>query len=126
MCLSCHDGTVAIDSFGGNTGTAGTLDAEHSVGMDLSNDHPIGFVYNTALATLDGALHDPANIEVTIGSSPTKTGTIQNTLLYDDKLECSSCHDVHNTFTANGSGDEEMLLKVTQTGSAMCLACHNK
>ena len=44
-------------------------------------------------------------------------------MLYGGKLECSSCHDVHNTFTADGGA---MLVKVTQAGSAICLACHDK
>ena len=34
LCLSCHDGTVALDSFGGNTGTT-FIDSSNSVGTDL-------------------------------------------------------------------------------------------
>ena len=122
LCLSCHDGTVAVDSFGGRTGTT-LLTGGDSVGTALNNDHPIGLTYNTALASADGSLHDPSTKSVTIGSGgQTKTGTIAATMLYNGKLECSSCHDVHNTFTA-GSGN---LLKISDAGSAMCLACHNK
>ena len=47
LCLSCHDGTVALDSFGGATGTT-MLTGSTLVGFDLSNDHPVGFTYNTA------------------------------------------------------------------------------
>ena len=73
---------------------------------------------------LAGALHDPATKSVTIGSGgQTKTGSLASVMLYADKMECSSCHDVHNTFTADGG---DMLVKVTQTGSAICLACHDK
>lgn len=122
LCLSCHDGTVAVDSFGGRTG-ATMISGGANVGTSLTNDHPIGFTYNTALASADGSLHDPSTKAVTIGSGgQTKTGTIAATMLYAGKLECSSCHDVHNTFTA-GSGN---LLKVSDSGSAICLACHNK
>jgi predicted CXXCH cytochrome family protein len=42
-------------------------------------------------------------------------------MLYAGKLECASCHDVHNTFTNGGK-----LLKVTAAGSAICIACHDK
>lgn len=122
LCLSCHDGTVAVDSFGGKTGTT-MISAANNTGTALNNDHPIGFTYNTALASADGSLYDPSTRTVTIGSgAQTKTGTIAATMLYAGKLECSSCHDVHNTFTA-GTGN---LLKMSDSGSAMCLACHNK
>lgn len=122
LCLSCHDGTVAVDSFGGTTGTT-MITTVNNVGTSLSNDHPIGFTYNTALATADGSLFDPSTKSVTIGSGgQVKTGTIAATMLYSGKLECSSCHDVHNTFTSGTTN----LLKVSNTGSAICLACHNK
>ena len=124
LCLSCHDGTVAVDSFGGTTGST-NITARNNMGTSLSDDHPIGFVYNTALATADGSLHDPTTKSVTIGSGgQTKTGSIASVMLYNNKLECSSCHDVHNTFTVGGAGTG--LVKVATAGSAICLACHNK
>lgn len=123
LCLSCHDGTVAVNSFGGTTGTE-VVSGRDNLGVALNDDHPIGFIYNSALASTDGSLHDPSAIQATIGSGgQTKTGNIQDVLLFNDRLECSSCHDVHNTFTAD-SGD--MLVKITQSGSLMCLACHDK
>ena len=122
LCLSCHDGTVAIDSFGGTVGTT-FVSGGSNLGAALSDDHPIGFTYDAALATTDGSLH-PVTTPVTIGSGgQTKSGTIQSVLLFNDQMECSSCHDVHNTFTADSGVD---LVRITQTGSAMCLACHNK
>jgi predicted CXXCH cytochrome family protein len=122
LCMSCHDGTVAVDSFGGATGTT-MIPADKNLGTSLADDHPIGFTYNTALATADGSLYDPASKVVTIGSgAQTKTGTIAATMLYNGRMECSSCHDVHNTFTVGTSN----LVKMSSAGSAMCLACHNK
>ncbi|MBA4178782.1 MAG: cytochrome C [Leptothrix sp. (in: Bacteria)] len=121
LCLSCHDGTVAINSFGGSTGT-NFIGGRDKVGPDMRGEHPIGFTYDTTLATNDGSLKNPATATVTIGAgAQTKTGTIAATVLYGDKLECASCHDVHNTFT-NG----EKLLKVTSAGSAICITCHSK
>ena len=38
LCLSCHDGTVAKDSFGGASGTDFMTGAPN-LGTDLSNDH---------------------------------------------------------------------------------------
>lgn len=126
LCLSCHDGTVAVDSFGGATGThsISTTSRRNLGATALNDDHPIGFTYDAALATSNGSLFDPASKVVTIGSSPSKSDTITNVLLYSGKMECSSCHDVHNTFTvgANGTG----MVKISTSGSAICLACHNK
>ncbi len=128
LCLSCHDGTVAIDSFGGAGGTTMITNAAYkatsNIGTALNNDHPIGITYNAALVTKNPTLYNPDTQNVTIGSSPTKTGTITATLLYNGQMECSSCHDVHNTFAvgANGTG----MVKMAAAGSAICLACHNK
>jgi len=133
LCLSCHDGTVAIDSYGGATGTAGVMTGTEAVGAasqgSLANDHPIGFVYNTTLATADGALYDPATRTVTVGAGGTRsqTGTVAALMLFNGRLECASCHDVHNTFTAaNGTGVGSPLLRVSKAGSTICLTCHNK
>lgn len=123
LCLSCHDGTVAVDSFGGATGTR-IIAAGANFGTVLSNDHPIGFSYDVALTTADGSLANPTTKTVTIGTAPSKTGTIAQTMLIGGVMECASCHDVHNTFTAAGAG----LLKISQTApaSGLCLACHIK
>jgi hypothetical protein len=119
---------VAKDSFGGATGTD-YMTGNAAVGRgpnDLTDDHPISFTYDTALATTDVGLFDPASKTVIIGSgSFTKTGTISAAMLYSGKLQCSSCHDVHNNFVAGGVNGSP-LLKISKTGSALCLACHNK
>jgi predicted CXXCH cytochrome family protein len=61
----------------------------------------------------------------TIGSgAQTRTGTVASVLLYGGKLECDSCHDVHNTFTVGAAGSG--LVKVDPAGSQICFACHNK
>jgi hypothetical protein len=124
LCLSCHDGTVAVNSFGGVTGTT-MISAANNIGSNLKASHPIGFTFDTTLATADGSLFDPATKSVTIGSgTQTRTGTLSAMLLYGGKMECDSCHDVHNTFTVGGAGTG--LVKVDAAGSKICLACHNK
>jgi hypothetical protein len=129
LCLSCHDGTVAVDSFGGATGTVtlASLNANAVLGTDLSNDHPISITYNSTTAAADGALHDPATTSVTIGAGGDKyrTGTIATVMLSNGTVQCSSCHDVHNSFTVPGAAGQP-LLKVSKAGSALCLTCHNK
>lgn len=112
LCLSCHDGTVALDSFGGTTTGTNYVTGNSNLGTDLSNDHPISFTYDSALATADGEL-----------VTPQSTSTVDGTLpLFNGKLECATCHDVHNTASA---GNPNLLLK-DNTGSALCLSCHSK
>jgi len=80
LCLSCHDVTVAIDSYGGVTGTD-FMTGLSMPGTDLSNDHPVSFTYDTTLANTDGGLKDPATANSGLG------GTIQEDLLVSDMLE---------------------------------------
>ena len=119
LCLSCHDGTVALDNSDGGQ----TMTGPSTVGSDgLSNDHPISFDYTSTLATTDGALHNPATTNVTIGSgTDTKSGTIADVMLIGGQVQCATCHDVHNKFTDGAS-----LLRVSNAGSGLCLTCHNK
>ncbi len=115
-CLSCHDGTVALDSFGGRTGTA-FITGSGRLDSDLSNDHPISITYDTALATADGGLFDPVATQAGITGAP---GTIHDRMLFGGKMECASCHDVHNGF-----GQPMMLVK-SNAASGLCLTCHRK
>jgi predicted CXXCH cytochrome family protein len=114
LCLSCHDGTVALENFGGVTTGTNLLTGTTVLGTNLSNDHPISITYDAALATADGGLHNPSSALSGLG------GTIAANMLTAGKMQCSSCHDVHNSAGING------LLKKTNAGSALCLTCHNK
>jgi predicted CXXCH cytochrome family protein len=115
LCLSCHDGTVGLGQFGGNTTNADLITGPARVGTDLSNDHPISFAYTDGLATTDGQLFAPTTTNSGLG------GTIQADMLFLDKVQCASCHDVHN-----GPGATGPLLVKTNAASALCLTCHNK
>jgi cytochrome c553 len=125
LCLSCHDGSVAIDSFGGVTGT-NTISTDFQIASDgdMSKHHPVSFSYDDALATADGELFVPSSATTTLG------GTIQADLLFgpsgsETELECASCHDVHATGPAD-EGTNASLLRISNAGSAFCLTCHNK
>ena len=113
LCLSCHDGTVALENFGGTT-TGTSFISTGDLGTTLTDDHPISFTYNTALATADGGLFDPATVTTALG------GTISNDLLIGGKLQCASCHDVHNEY------NNTSLLKIDNDASVLCLTCHDK
>ena len=108
LCLSCHDGSVNVDAFGGGAGTTAMAPA-YQVGadLDLSDDHPIGIAY------ADGGP----------GLNPTTTALGSVTIadaLYGGNVECASCHDVHN------AENQTSLLRESITGSALCLVCHAK
>ncbi len=120
LCLSCHDGSLAVDLYGGNIGTRYIRDSEAIAGDfdELRSDHPISFLYDDALAAEDGELYPPTTTSSGLGR------TIQLDLLIEDQLECSSCHDVHNGPAAVAVDDN--LLVITQRESRLCLTCHNK
>lgn len=114
LCLSCHDGTIALGdviSESALIAMAGGLNAMPAgpgrLGTDLSDDHPISFVYSSVLASTRGELADPATL----------TGDVK--LDAGGQLQCSSCHDAHND--ANGK-----FLVVDNTGGALCTSCHQK
>ncbi len=114
LCLSCHDGTIAL----GELRSRGVTNVAMGGGVttmplgvsnlttNLSNHHPVSFVYNAALATTDGQLYDPSVL----------TGAVK---LQATKVQCSSCHDAHN----NTFGK---FLVVSNTASALCVTCHNR
>ena len=109
LCLSCHDGTVALDTFGGNTGTH-FISGTAALGTDISNDHPVSFLYDAALVTADGGgLVSPASASLVVTGVP----------LYAGKMQCASCHQVHDNTNGN-------FLRFANTASALCLKCHVK
>ena len=113
LCLSCHDGTVAVDNFGGTTGGSSFIVGDAELGTDLSNDHPVSFTYDDALATTDGGLNPPTSTNSGLG------GTIDADMLASNKVQCSSCHNPHDN--TNG-----YFLVKSNAASALCLTCHNK
>ena len=125
LCLSCHDGAIAVNSLNnvpgpegagtyGSPGGAGldgsgrlTTASAAYVGTDLRNDHPVGLTYDS---TRDNAFHP-------------RTG---NDTLYPDRLlylglyvECTSCHNPHDNSNTN-------FLVESNAGSALCTRCHDK
>ena len=83
LCLSCHDGTVALENFGAiTTGTnyiPGGSKIGGAGGNDMSKEHPISFDYTDALATVDGSLRAPTTTNSGLG------GTIANNMLFSNK-----------------------------------------
>lgn len=114
LCLSCHDGTIAIGTLAGAMepiimagGITRMPPGESNLSFDLADDHPISLPYTSALAVQRGDLNDPAGLPPEI--------SLEDGI----QLQCTSCHDPHK----NPHG---MFLVMDNQGSALCLACHNK
>lgn len=127
LCLGCHDGTVALDSFGGTTGI-NFIGPVGNLGVDFTNDHPVGKtgVYPTSgtsssfnVATINTSRPTTA----TVGTSPNTLSVrqwIDATGATKYVVSCSSCHNVHNR------GNYPHMLNFSNASSALCLTCHIK
>ena len=125
ICLSCHDGAIAVNSLNNLPGPEGAgtygfpggpgLDgsgaistSSHTfVGTDLRDDHPVGILYDSSR---DLDFHPKAGDDQ---QYPDK--------LLDDGLyvECTSCHNPHDNTFSN-------FLCETNNNSALCMRCHIK
>ncbi|MDP1704049.1 MAG: cytochrome c3 family protein [Sulfurimicrobium sp.] len=132
LCLSCHDGTIAVDTlvnmpnqpftdtgnhrtmgdgvnacgtchYDGATGKLGAVRAAF-LGTDLSNDHPVGMAYDNTISP---------------GLNPVNSVTAAGLKLYNGKVECASCHDPHSVVN-------KTFLRVANAQTSMCTACHTK
>ncbi|MBM4032161.1 MAG: cytochrome c3 family protein [Planctomycetes bacterium] len=107
VCLSCHDGSVAIDSYGAHAGTV-FMTGDKLMSPDLRDDHPIGVVLTA------GAKYQVPSGGVSGGVRLYPTNASGNS------VECSSCHGVHSITYAN------YLKKDNSNKSQLCLSCHIK
>lgn len=108
LCLSCHDGTVALTESirSGPSGGAYITPGAANIGTDLSDDHPISFVYSTALSTKDVQIRPPSALPE------------QLKLDRSSELQCTTCHDPHDNRHGN-------FLVMSNRFSRMCMACHD-
>jgi predicted CXXCH cytochrome family protein len=111
LCLSCHDGTIALGNVlhapGQVVDPIAPLQGRARLGTDLFDDHPVSFVYDDALAAANGELNSPAVL----------TGAIR--LDRNGELQCTTCHDPHQD--ANPK-----FLVTSNRDAALCVTCHAK
>ena len=112
LCLSCHDGTVALGKIRSRStpiamkSTVAMIPTGPSnLGTDLSDDHPISFKYDATLVGANGQLVSPS-------------GSSRIHLDGNGELQCTSCHNPH-------SDQYGKFLVMNNTASALCLTCHN-
>ncbi len=113
-----------------NLGRTSTEGDGRFAGSNLMNDHPISFSYAAAQSEKGVAELNPIESAKSAGLrffGPNR-----------DRMECSTCHDPHvdsglgydglPTGSPTGTGNSALrpFLVRENTGSSMCLACHNK
>jgi predicted CXXCH cytochrome family protein len=113
MCLSCHDGTVALGQLLSEPTEIGFVGGVRlmppgtsHLGTDLSDDHPISFNYEDSVAAGNLDLVDPSTLN----------GAVK--LDQFGEVQCTSCHDPHDT------GFGKFLVATTES-SLICLTCHD-
>ncbi|MBM4032155.1 MAG: cytochrome c3 family protein [Planctomycetes bacterium] len=121
LCLSCHDGTIALGSVRSRPAgipVAGALRPGQRgyLGTDLSGSHPISFVYSDALALRNNAAGDmPLRLPSTLNDPKVK-------LDKQGKMQCTTCHDPHDDTNYASSG---VHFFAKPDWSELCLTCHD-
>jgi predicted CXXCH cytochrome family protein len=112
LCLSCHDGSIAVGSVLSREqpiamagGVTTVPPGASNLGTDLSDDHPISFIYDQNLVGRDPKIKPPSML-------PQKVK-----LDARGEMQCTSCHDAHDN--SNGK-----FLVMNNAQSQLCNACH--
>jgi predicted CXXCH cytochrome family protein len=113
LCLSCHDGTIALGDFINpnreDPGFVFGLNDRGRLGTNLSDDHPVSLVYDSSLALSDTRLHSPGINGSNIAPLPLQGGQY---------LECTTCHDVHDDTL-------QPFLNQESLNGEICRTCHD-
>ena len=120
LCLSCHDGTLALGALlkpAGGIATAGQIAPGRPsyLGVFLSGDHPFSFPYNDSIS-------NPL-----AGLSPALPPDL---LFYGNNgiIHCSTCHDPHEDAYRSADKDGRLtgkFLTADNRRSALCVKCHS-
>lgn len=122
LCLSCHDGTVALGDLGRSTPArrmagGGRLSAGHRgfIGTDLSGSHPV------SIPMPDSGARD-AGADMGIRASALVEADRDVRLDREGKVQCTSCHDPHSDRHFDGDRVPHFFVKPSVTEA--CLVCH--
>lgn len=133
ICLSCHDGTIALGSVVNMPNVIPSLYTEIQmfgsstiqqsspgyIGIDLRDDHPVAIPHDNAkdpeLSPVITADAPNVNLYELNGTQVRKTRTGGA----GSYVECTSCHNPHDN--VNGK-----FLVDPNTNSKICTSCHNK
>jgi len=163
VCLSCHDGTLAIGTVNvlygfsnvnvavAGTGVGGVMPEgpgastgfTRNLGIDLGNDHPISFKYDTTLGGLSGTDGELRSPPVVVGTTTVVGNSVRGVTkptypLENNQMQCPTCHDPHLSDTVSTNPSLKFLRgrrlqQIAPVGGnyvpaddIMCLACHDK
>ena len=96
LCLSCHDGTIALGQVpsrpeGRVAGMSGVMLGRSNLETDLSDDHPISFIYDASITAQNPEIVDPR----LLGPDSIR--------LENGQMQCTTCHDPHSSPTPSFS-----------------------
>ena len=115
LCLSCHDGTVAVGQSAayGPLPVTGQMKNADSFGTTLTGSHPFSLVT---------PLKDAPSLQASLiaqGKTADPTNAVK---LVNGSVECTSCHDPH---VQNIDRIAQNFLVRDSSNAQMCLACHD-
>ncbi len=114
LCLSCHDGTIALGSLYSERreipfegGIRYLPEGRTLIGTDLSDDHPVSFNYDKDLTLRNTEIENPDILLKVVRLEKGK------------ELQCTTCHDPHNDMYGK-------FLVMPNKFSELCTVCHRK
>ena len=115
LCLSCHDGTVAVGQTqpSGTIPTTGSMYSADVFGSNLQGSHPF---------SLKLPLVDAANLVPSLVLNGTTADPLKAVKLINNDVECTSCHTPHTQ--AIDTISKNFLVRDSSSGQ-LCLACHD-
>jgi predicted CXXCH cytochrome family protein len=112
LCLSCHDGTIALGNTINNGAFAmqgvnaqGQMQGASVLGLDLRDDHPTSFA--------------PVTGSRIVNPPPTSAVKLDGA----GQVQCTSCHDPHRMDIDTVT---QKFLVGNNSSSALCVVCHNQ
>lgn len=124
LCLSCHDGTVALGDVAGERQPITMAGSQRLapgrrgyLGTDLSGSHPVSFVVP------NGELV-PADSDLDMGLRPLAAIRSDPRVKLDQagKMQCTTCHDPHTDRFFKPGQVPRFWVKPTVT--EVCVTCH--
>jgi len=115
LCLSCHDGTVAVGNtiVEGQVTMTGSMYPQDVLGTNLQSSHPF---------SLQLPIKDAIDLIASLASQG-KTGDPKGLVtLINGNIECTSCHNAH--VQAIDRLSQNFLVR-DSSNAQMCLACHD-
>jgi len=121
LCLSCHDGTVAVSPgtlvpYGNVTMTGQMNPNDVLTAPALAAMHPINFTL---------PIQPAAGLWSYLSDKPPYTADTTGAVkLIKGNVECGSCHTPHVQFVNQSDLNDPYFLVLDNTSGALCKACH--